>query len=145
MADFESEVIILKPIEEVYEFVASMENMPEMMPNIVKIEKNGKDSLKPGDKVTETRLIRGRETVTELDIIAVEKNGKFSYRSEMNGLESTYQYTFEEKDGGTRVHFEAFIKTSGLRMRLTKRFIVDMLKREDGNQVKYLKETMEAN
>ncbi|OCA82465.1 hypothetical protein A8F94_20675 [Bacillus sp. FJAT-27225] len=144
MADFESSVVINKPVEEVYHYVSSMENMPEFMPNIVKIDKPGKEPLKPGDKVVETRLIRGRETTTELEILENEENKRFSYRSEVNGLQTTYSYTFNQAENGTNAHFEATIKTTGLKMMLTKRLIVNMLKKEDGNQMIYLKDSMEG-
>ncbi|WP_043930145.1 SRPBCC family protein [Bacillus sp. EB01] len=144
MADFEASVIIRKPIEEVYEYVSNMENMSEFMPNVVKIDKPSDGFLTPGDKVLETRMIRGREMTNELEIVENEKNKHFSYRSDINGLQSTYRYRFSKADGGTNAHFEAIIKTTGLRMRITKRFIVDMLKREDGNQMSYLKDALEG-
>lgn len=145
MADFQSSVIIHKPVSEVFQFVSSMDYMPEIMPNIVKIDKPGQGPLKPGDKVVETRMIRGRETKNELEILEYEENKLFSYRSNVNGLQSTYRYIFDEIEEGTNAHFKAEVKTRGIVMALTKRFIVDMLKREDGNQMKYLKDALEGN
>lgn len=145
MADFQSSVVINQPVEVVFEYVASMENMPEVMPNVVKIDKRGLGQLKAGDKVLETRMIRGRETEAELEITAFEKNKQFAYKSETNGLQSVYRYTFEPvEEGRTRTSFEMDIKTSGIVMGLTKRFIVNMLRREDGNQMVYLKDMLEG-
>ncbi|RHW40266.1 DUF3284 domain-containing protein [Neobacillus notoginsengisoli] len=145
MVDFQSSVLIEQPVEVVFEYVASMENMPEIMPNVVKIDKGGLEKLKSGDKVVETRMIRGRETETEIEITAFEENKLFAYKSEMNGLQSVYRYLFEETaEGATKVTFEMAIKTSGFVMGLTKRFLVNMLKREDGNQMVYLKDMLEG-
>jgi hypothetical protein len=38
---------------------------------------------------------------------------------------------------------EANVKTSGLVAKLTKRFIVNIVKQEDGSQLQYLKEMLE--
>ncbi|CEG29273.1 Polyketide cyclase / dehydrase and lipid transport [Bacillus sp. B-jedd] len=145
MADFQSSVVIAQPVEVVFKYVASMENMPEIMPNVVNIDKRGLGQLKSGDKVVETRMIRGRETESELEITAFEENKLFAYKSETNGLQSVYWYSFEEvEEGRTRASFKADIKTTGIVMGLTKRFIVNMLKREDGNQMVYLKDMLEG-
>ena len=145
MADFQSSVVINQPVEIVFEYVANLENMPEIMPNVVKIDKRGLERLNEGDKVVETRMIRGRETEAELEITAFEKNKLFAYKSETNGLQSVYRYIFESvEEGQTRASFEMDIKTSGIVMGLTKRFIVNMLKREDGNQMVYLKDMLEG-
>lgn len=117
--------------------------MNEFMPNVINIDKHGRNQLQAGDTVTETRMIRGRETSSELNIIAYEKDRLFAYQSNINGLQSTYRYIFEELEEGTQAYFEADIKTSGLIMNLTKKFIVDMIKREDGDQLRYLKEALE--
>jgi len=143
MADFRSSVIIYKPIKEVFHYIASMDNVPELMPNVVKMEKITPGELSKGTKFLETRSVRGKEIRAEVEVLEYEENKLFTTRSNSNGLITEYHYKFYEIEEGTQVEFEAFVKTTGLRMKLTKRFIVNMMQQEDGYQLKYLKEMLE--
>lgn len=144
MADFKSSVIIERPIKEVFEYMIGMENVSEIMPNVVKMEKITDGPLQPGTKFMETRMIRGREMQNEIELIEYQENRSYATKSEINGLGTIYRYDFQEIEEGTQVQFEAEVQTKGLWMKLTKKFIVDMIKKEDGFQLKYLKEEMEG-
>ncbi len=143
VADFRESVIIHKPIKEVFQYIASMENVHELMPNVVKMEKTTPGELRKGTKFIETRLVRGKEIKAEVELLEYEENKLFTTKSNSSGLITEYHYKFSEIEEGTQAEFEAFIKTTGLRMKLTKRFIVNMMQREDGYQLKYLKEMFE--
>lgn len=143
MADFRESVIIHKPIKEVFRYIASMENVSELMPTVVKVEKITPGELRKGTKFIETRSVRGSEIKADVELLEYEENKLFTTRSNSNGLITEYHYNFSEIEEGTQAEFKAVIKTTGLRMKLTKRFIVNMMQREDGYQLKYLKEMLE--
>ncbi|MBY0123391.1 SRPBCC family protein [Bacillus sp. S/N-304-OC-R1] len=144
MADFRSSVIIHKPLSEVFHYMASMENVSEMMPNVVKMEKLTEGPIGKGTKLKETRSVRGKTVNADIEFVEYKQDQTFITRSNSNGLITEYVYNFHEIEEGTQVEFDAFVKTSGLVMKLTKRFIVDMIKKEDGFQLEYLKEMLEG-
>lgn len=144
MADFRESVIIRKPVSEVFQYMASMENVHELMPNVVKMEKITDGEIGKGTKFIETRSVRGKEIQAPVEYVQYEQDRLFSTSTNSNGLITEYHYKFHEIEEGTQVEFEAFVKTSGIIMRLTKRFIVNMMKREDGYQLHYLKEMLEG-
>ncbi|MBP2243224.1 carbon monoxide dehydrogenase subunit G [Cytobacillus eiseniae] len=143
MADFRSSVIIQKPIDEVFNYMSGMENVHEVMPIVVKMEKLTDGEIGAGTKFKETRLVRGKNVYAEVEYVQYEQNRSFTSRSNSNGLIVEYKYMFHEIEEGTQVEFEAFIKTTGLRMRLSKPMIVKMIKREDGYQLENLKNMLE--
>ncbi|MEH7522798.1 SRPBCC family protein [Bacillus sp. JJ1503] len=144
MADFRSSVIIHKPVSEVFHYMASMENVPELMPNVVKMEKLTEGPIGKGTKFKESRSVRGNTVNAEIEFIEYKQDQAFTTRSNSNGLITEYAYAFHEIEEGTQVELDAFVKTSGLRMKLTKRLIVNMIKKEDGFQLEYLKEMLEG-
>ncbi|WNS75341.1 SRPBCC family protein [Bacillus sp. DTU_2020_1000418_1_SI_GHA_SEK_038] len=144
MADFRSSVIIHKPISEVFHYMASMENVPELMPNVVKMEKLTEGPIGKGTRFKESRSVRGNTVNADIEMIQYIQDQAFTTRSNSNGLITEYAYAFHEIEEGTQVEMDAFVKTSGLRMKLTKRLIVKMIKREDGFQLEYLKEMLEG-
>ncbi|WP_066296520.1 SRPBCC family protein [Bacillus sp. FJAT-29937] len=144
MADFRSSVIIHKPVSEVFHYMASMENVPELMPNVVKMEKLTEGPIGKGTKFKESRSVRGNTVNAEIELIEYKQDQTFATRGNSNGLITEYVYAFHEIEEGTQVELDAFVKTSGLRMKLTKGFIVKMIKREDGFQLEYLKEMLEG-
>ncbi|MBU8880983.1 SRPBCC family protein [Bacillus sp. FJAT-29790] len=145
MADFRSSVIIYKPVKEVFKYLAGMENAHEIMPNVVEMEKETAGEIGKGTKFRETRMVRGKKINAEIEYVQYKQDQSFTSRSNSNGLIVEYQYVFHEIEEGTQVELAAYIKTSGLVMKLTKGLIVKMIKREDGNQLQYLKEMLEED
>jgi carbon monoxide dehydrogenase subunit G len=143
MADFRSSVVIHRPVEEVFHYVVSMENVHELMPNVVKMEKQTEGPLKAGTIFLETRLISGRNIQAEVEMTEYTENQSFATKTNSNGLITEYKYHFHPVEEGTQVDLEAHITTTGLKMRLTKPILVKMIKREDGSQLVYLKEMFE--
>ncbi|KAB2333133.1 hypothetical protein F7731_16475 [Cytobacillus depressus] len=145
MAEFRSSVIINKPIAEVFQYITSMENTPEIMPNVVKMEKLTEGPIGKGTKFKETRSVRGKKVNAEIEMVGFKQDHSFTTRSNSNGLIVEYAYAFHEIEEGTQVELDAFVKTSGLIMKMTKRFIVNMIKKEDGFQLEYLKDMLEES
>lgn len=143
MADFRSSVMIHKPVSEVFNYLASMENAHEIMPNVVEMEKKTAGAIGKGTQFKETRMVRGKKINADIEYVQYEQDHSLTTRSNSNGLIVEYHYTFYGIEEGTQAELEAFVKTSGLVMNLTKRFIVNMIKREDGNQLQYLKDMLE--
>ncbi|WP_404446282.1 SRPBCC family protein [Sutcliffiella horikoshii] len=145
MPDIQDSVIIFKPVEEVFSYAANMDNSTKIMQNVVAIEKLTEGPLQVGTKFKETREIRGRQASSIIEFIEFLPNERYVVQSEANGLKVVYHYDFKPTvDGGTKVHFQGDIHTSGIVMKLTKPIIRKILKKEDGDHLSKLKKLMEG-
>ncbi|MGG0718996.1 SRPBCC family protein [Robertmurraya massiliosenegalensis] len=144
MADFQSSIIIRKPVEEVFKYLLTLENIPEIMPNVVKLEKLTEGPIKKGTKLLETRNVRGRETKAEIEMTEYERNQIYQTKSVAGGITITYTYLFATIEEGTQVQFEADVKIKGLFSFFSRRALVKIMKQEDGYLLQYLKEELEG-
>ncbi|AGK56109.1 SRPBCC family protein [Bacillus sp. 1NLA3E] len=144
MVDFFGNAIIHRPLEEVFSFAANLENMPLYMSNVLGMEKITEGPIRVGSIFIETRNIRGKEGKTEWEIIEFRQNKSYVISGVSNGLTILYRYTFEEIVEGTQAQFFAEMKTQGWFMKLTKPFLVKMIKQEDGDNLRHLKEVLES-
>mgnify|MGYP005831450779 CR=1 FL=1 len=146
MPDIQDSVIISKSVEEVFSFAANMDNSTKIMQNVVAIEKLTEGPIQVGTRFKETREIRGRQASSIIEFIEFLPNERYVVKSEANGLKVIYHYDFKPTvDGGTKVHFQGDIHTSGFVMKLTKPIIRKILKKEDGDHLSQLKRVLEGN
>lgn len=145
MVDFQSSIIIQKPVEVVFKYIIDTDNTPKIMPNVVKLDMLTEAPIRKGSKFLETRSIRGREAKAEIEIIEYEHNKCYSTKSIANGITIIYKYSFEPIEEGTQVHFEAFVQIKGIFGFLSRCALIKILKQEDGYLLQYLKEELEKN
>lgn len=143
MADFQSSMIIHKPVKEVFDYLLTLENIPEIMPNVVRLEKLSEGTIGKGTKLLETRSIRGREAKAEIEITEFEPYRYYTTKSVAGGITIIYKYFFSEIEEGTQVQFEANVGIKGLFSFFSRRALVKILKQEDGYLLQYLKEELE--
>lgn len=143
MADFRANAIIHKPVEEVFNYAINLENAPKMMPFVVKTEKLTDGPIVKGTKFLETRNIRGKQTKSEIELLEIEPNLSYTIKNQSNGLAVTYHYKFHTIEEGTQVELEAYVNPKGLFSFITKKMLVNIIKKEDGHQLSYLKEILE--
>ncbi|PAF13185.1 hypothetical protein CHH61_24815, partial [Shouchella clausii] len=78
MADFRSSEIINKPVHEVFDYMIKMENVPELMPFVVKVEKQTEGETGKGTKFVETRMVRGKKISADVEIINFEQDRTYT-------------------------------------------------------------------
>lgn len=142
MAAFSDEVVIPKSKDEVFAFATNFDNSTKVMPNVVKIEKLTEGPVGVGTQFKETREIRGKEASAVIEIVDFQPNDRYSVKSELEGLETIYHYTFNEQGEETKVHFDCEIKASTFKMKLVKPLFKIIMKKEDGDHLKHLKDAM---
>jgi uncharacterized membrane protein len=142
---FSEMITINRPVAEVFEFISDLSNGPKMNEDIISVEKLTDGPISVGSKFKEAKMIRGRNAEATIEVVQYKPSEAFSAQSEANGLKVIYHYQMSEStDGGTYVHFKCEVKTSGIIMSLTKPLIVKMLKQEDGDHLKSVKQVMES-
>jgi len=143
MADFRVYAIIRKPVEEVFNYAVNLENAPKFMPFVKKTVKSTNEPIQKGSKFIETRMIRGKETKAELELTEFNPNHSYTVVNAANGLVTTYHYIFEEIEEGTQAEMQVTVNPKGLFSFLTKKALVNIIKKEDGHQLGYLKDVLE--
>lgn len=144
MADFQASVIICEPIEEVFAYFADMKNVPEYMTKVETVEKITEGPINVGSRFNEIRNVRGNLVTAEIEYLSFKENDTFKRRSISNGFTVDYEYTFSELQEGTQVEFEGTLLLKGLKMRLMKKILVNMVRAEDGDHVQNAKEVLEG-
>ncbi|MGI8313589.1 SRPBCC family protein [Halobacillus mangrovi] len=144
MSFLEKNVVIKKPIEEVFEAATDFRKSPEMMDAVVEVEILSDGPVKEGYKFKETREIRGRKASSVIEVTDFEQNKHYSVRSVQNGLDLRYHYKFVETTEGTRVEFKGELYTEGLRNKLAQPLIKRIIKKEDEHHLEDMKKHIET-
>ncbi|MDQ0253608.1 hypothetical protein J2S74_000980 [Evansella vedderi] len=145
MADLHEETIIDKPLSDIYPFLANPENRTEIFTNVVKVEKLTNSGGEAGSRYKEVRqLSPTRKVASELEILEVVPNKKISFFTESNALKVEYIYTFEEVEEGTKVVFEGTVQTNSLRTKIMRPFLVNMVRKEDGDNLLSVKKALDS-
>lgn len=136
-------IIIQKPLNEVFKYLTSMENMHELMINVVEMEKQFSNEVAVGSKWIESRHLRGHIVKAQVECTEYKENKMFAIKSNSSGLITEYIYTFDEVEEGTQVMMKGYLTLTTLRMKFFKRYLKRTITKEDGYQLYYLKEMLE--
>ncbi|MGP7816982.1 SRPBCC family protein [Niallia sp. 01092] len=145
MTDFQASAVIAKPVDLVFSYMVNLRNAPEYMKAVVETNKITDGSIGVGTKYQETRKVRGKKAVAEIEFLSFEENVSYKTRSNSNGLIVDYEYEFSEVEEGTKVQFKAKLHVKGLMMKLTKRMLVNILRAEDGDHLQRVKANLEED
>lgn len=78
--------LIEAPVAVVYEAITDVENLPATNPDIVKVELLTEPStLKTGTRFRETRIVNGKEQVTELEITEARPDARVRMVADSHG------------------------------------------------------------
>ncbi|UAL53352.1 SRPBCC family protein [Bacillus sp. CMF21] len=144
MSEFQDQVTVNAPLDQVFNFAADVENAPLFMQNVTKVEKLTDGPVQAGTKYRETREIRGREATAVIEFIEYVPSAKYSVKSEMKGMEAIYHYMFSASGNQTTIRFECEINAKKFTMKLIKPVFVKIMKKEDGDHLQHLKKALEA-
>ncbi len=95
--------IIDAPLESVFAAVSDIRNLPRVVPDIVKIEVLGDTDSGVGTRFRETRLMKGRETVTELEVTEFVSNERVRMIADSHGTIWDSVFTVRRQPAGTEL------------------------------------------
>ena len=98
----EESVEINRPLEEVYEYVATPENLPEWAGTVIETRKDTPGPLLEGSTFTFVGKFLGRKIESPFKVTAHEFPRRHSHKSTGGPLPTEWTLTFEEVAGGTR-------------------------------------------
>jgi uncharacterized protein YndB with AHSA1/START domain len=96
----EESVGINRPLEEVFDYVANYENLPEWSGIVLEVQKGTEGQLQEGGRFTVVAKFLGRRFGTPFEVSAHQPPRCHSDRSMGGAFEQEYTYTFEETAGG---------------------------------------------
>jgi hypothetical protein len=143
MPGFELSEFIPRSSQEVFYFISASENAPKVVPSVTSMVKLTEGPIRVGTRYRETRLMKGQEHQTELEIVEYESVQKYAMKNDTDGIETVYQYTFHPEENGTRVDLVCEVKGIGAK-KLIVPVVVSVLKKEDGNHLQRLKQALEG-
>jgi uncharacterized protein YndB with AHSA1/START domain len=114
----EHTVVINRPVDEVYTYVADKENDALWRPAVVEISKASGDGV---GTVYHQRLKGpgGRAVDADIEITQLEPNRLVGFRAIEGPVRPEGRYEFAEEGGGTRVTFSMHAELKGLKRAMT--------------------------
>lgn len=143
MIDVTVATTVERPVDEVFAFVADMENEPRWHTDIVEAERLTKGEV--GEGTTYRVQFRSQPMSPPegtVEIVEFEPNNRIVSRSDMGNMKPELTHDFEGADGGTNVTRRIQIETSGL-MTLMSPFMKVMVRRRNGEFLDNLKRLLE--
>ncbi len=96
----EESVQINRPPEEVFDYVANPENLPEWSGIVLEVYKEAQGELREGERFTTRAKFLGRRFETPMQVTAHEPPRRHSHRSTGGPFEQEYTFVLEEAAGG---------------------------------------------
>ena len=103
MIKVEHSVVIDRPVEEVFAFVAAMENEPQWQSGVDEVHSTSEGPMGVGSTWFEVMRILGRRIETHYVVTEYEPNRKLSMKSTSGPVSMEGSMTFESAGGGTRM------------------------------------------
>ncbi len=110
---FSNTVLIERPPQEVFEFVADLENVPRWNYAIVETRKTSAGPVRVG---TTYRQIRSVPSTSEesLRVTELEPDGRFAVQGDLGPVEATLVYALEAVGAATRLTNTAELEARGM-------------------------------
>lgn len=138
-----AEVIINRPIEEVFAFIKDMNNHAEWQTGVIESRVTSEDSVEVGSTYRYVTQMLGRQIRTEGEVITCDLNKGFFYRSTKAPFQIVGGYTFEKTNDGTKVTQRIVADIEGF-FRLAQPIVVRTTKRNLESNLQTLKDLLEA-
>jgi uncharacterized protein YndB with AHSA1/START domain len=143
MTKLESNVLINRPIEEVFAFMTDVEKMSQWMAELVEAKQTSGGLVGGGTTLSAVANPLGRRAESTQEVTEYEPNRKFAFKSTSGPAESKDEYTFESVEGGTKVIRVAEAEMSGL-FKLAEPVVARMMRRQFETNFAHLKDLLEA-
>ena len=104
MVRVEHEVVVGRPVSEVFAYLTDVTNLPEWQGGVIEARQDSQGSVTTGTRFTEVRKFLGRQVESTVEVTEYEPDRKFSLRTVSGPVPFTVEHTFAERDGGTAIH-----------------------------------------
>jgi uncharacterized membrane protein len=144
MDAIELSIVIKRPIEESFAFLANLENDVKWHSAFVEVRKTSGGSLAIGARFLVFEGVLGRRTPgTKYEVTEYEPNQIAAWKTVSGPLQLKFWRTFERVESGTRFAVRYEGEPRGF-LKLAWPLITRMVKRQQGGDMRKLKELMEV-
>jgi uncharacterized protein YndB with AHSA1/START domain len=119
MARIEGELVIHRPVHEVFDFVADERNEPRYNPRICRVEKLSPGPIGPGTRFRAEAVALGRTTRMTIEYTAYEWPRRLASAIHMPGADIAGTLRFDPVPNGTRMGWSWVVRPRGLYRLLT--------------------------
>ena len=103
MAHIEGEIVIARPVEEVFDFVADERNEPRYNPDMLRSEQVSDGPIGPGTRFEAEMRLRGGTTPMSIEYTAYDRPRRIGSTSHLSTMEIHGTLTFEPVPAGARL------------------------------------------
>ena len=143
MIGFELDVVIERPVGEVFAYITDVENLPKWQATAEEAAWDDDAPVAVGSRMRERRTFLGRTLESTLEVTAHERDRRFDLRTVGGPLPLAVRHEFEPANGGTRIHVVAEGEASGF-ARLAERMAAKQAERQFRRDFERLKSLLES-
>lgn len=143
-AQIEGEILIERPVGEVFDFVADERNEPRYNPAMTSVEQLTEGEIGPGTRFEAIVTSAGRPVPMVIELTTFERPARLASRSTMSGMEILGELIFEAVGDATRMRWAWNLRPSGA-LRLVTPLMVLMGRRQENAIWASLKRCLEGS
>lgn len=143
MAQIEGEIVIRRPIAEVFDFVADERNEPRFNPQMSSVEKLSDGAVGLGTRFSAEVMSGGKPVSMVVELVRFERPHRLGSRTTLPGMVILGELTFESLGDATRMRWAWDMQPTGA-LRWLRPLIVYMGRRQERRIWASLKRCLEA-
>jgi len=110
MARIDGEIVIDRPVDAVFDYVANQSNEPQYNPQMVRAEKITTGPVGAGTKFRSAVASRGRAAEMLIEITGYNRPHRLASATTMRQAAISYTLTFEPAGSGTRMRWSGQVR-----------------------------------
>jgi uncharacterized protein YndB with AHSA1/START domain len=139
----EHSVVVARPVEDVFAFLAEPDNLPRWQSGLVEVRKAGTETG-VGARHVEVRSFMGKQIEQTLEVTAYEPPRVLDFSVVEGPLSLRVGHTLRAEDGGTRIDVVGEGEIGPL-FRLAEPFVVRAVKKQSEGDFRRLKKVLEGS
>ena len=143
MTTVETSVVINRPVEEVFTYVADPSNIAQWAGPVVEAKQTSEGPVGLGTTSTRVTQFLGRTIESTYEIIEYEPNNYYKDKTTSGPVPIDSRMSFESVDDGTKVTIAGEIESSGF-FKLAEPILARMAKRQMETDAQTLKDLLEV-
>lgn len=142
MINIEENIIIHRPIEEVFTYMTDLRNAPEWQSGLLEVRQTTEGLVRIGTTYLAVRRFLGRKMESVMEIVGYEPNSSLTWKTVSSSVPFTSSWRFISTTEGTQViwTFEAEVGFFGL----ADRFVANSIRRDAVAGFGTLKDMLES-
>ena len=143
MIKVEESIVVHRPIEEVFSFVADQTNAPRWQSGLLEVQRTTDGPLGIGTKHTAVRKFMGRRLEAANEYVVYEPNREVTFTGTAGSSDFQHSYLTESTAEGTRLTSRMLMRSKGL-FGIAEPLVASNLKREFAANLGELKGLLES-